>query len=67
MNSKTENKKFIQGIHYYLEEGRVVFTALFLSERGYCCGSRCRNCPYNPSHIKGIQNLENNQHYDKTT
>jgi hypothetical protein len=23
-----------------------VFTAAFLAERGYCCDSGCRHCPY---------------------
>jgi len=32
---------------YHLEEqGTMVFTAEFLTRRGYCCGSGCRNCPY---------------------
>jgi hypothetical protein len=26
--------------------GYHVFTANFLAERGYCCGSGCRHCPY---------------------
>ncbi|HUC31799.1 MAG TPA: DUF5522 domain-containing protein [Ilumatobacteraceae bacterium] len=26
--------------------GLTVFTARFLSERGYCCESGCRHCPY---------------------
>lgn len=25
---------------------RAVFTARFLAERGYCCDSGCRHCPY---------------------
>jgi hypothetical protein len=36
-----------EGTHYYiLPDGRLVFTALYLSERGYCCGNGCLNCPY---------------------
>jgi hypothetical protein len=31
---------------YYLEGGRMVFTAAYHLRRGYCCGSRCRHCPY---------------------
>jgi iron complex transport system substrate-binding protein len=31
---------------YYLESGRMVFTANYLQRRGYCCGSGCRHCPY---------------------
>ncbi len=26
--------------------GNSVFTAAFLAERAYCCGSGCRHCPY---------------------
>ena len=32
---------------------RVVFTALFHIQRGRCCGSGCRHCPYEPKHKKG--------------
>jgi hypothetical protein len=28
------------------QTGNFVFTALALLERGYCCGSGCRHCPY---------------------
>ncbi len=36
-----------EGVDYYLDEqGRAVFTALFLLKRGYCCASGCRHCPY---------------------
>lgn len=45
--------KLIEGIHYVNENGRVVFTALFLIQQGKCCGNGCRNCPYNPKHTKG--------------
>ncbi|WP_027883555.1 DUF5522 domain-containing protein [Meiothermus rufus] len=33
---------------YYLENGLYVFTAAYHLRRGYCCGSRCRHCPYPP-------------------
>ncbi|HZM11237.1 MAG TPA: DUF5522 domain-containing protein [Candidatus Limnocylindrales bacterium] len=36
----------IEGIDYYTENGLVVFTAQYLRERGYCCTSGCRHCPY---------------------
>jgi hypothetical protein len=28
--------------------GNAVFTAAFLADRGYCCNSGCRHCPYAP-------------------
>lgn len=46
-------KKVIENKHYYLENGRVVFTALFHLERGSCCGNKCRHCPYDPEWTKG--------------
>jgi hypothetical protein len=40
-------KQLIEGIDYtILPDGRLVFTAHYLLERGFCCGKGCRNCPY---------------------
>ncbi|HMC29495.1 MAG TPA: DUF5522 domain-containing protein [Candidatus Angelobacter sp.] len=36
----------VEGEDYYLENGNWVFTAKFLLQRGYCCRSGCRHCPY---------------------
>jgi hypothetical protein len=52
------NSDFIQDVHYYLEEGRVIFTPLYHINRGTCCGNSCRHCPYEPKHIKGNKNHE---------
>lgn len=38
--------KLIEGIDYIMEDNKLVFTREFLLKRGYCCNSRCRNCPY---------------------
>jgi len=51
--SMSDKKDFIQGIHYYLEGERVIFTALFHFQRGQCCGNGCRHCPYAPKHKHG--------------
>jgi hypothetical protein len=32
---------------YYLEDGLMVFTAVYHLKRGACCGNNCRHCPYN--------------------
>jgi len=50
-----EKKDFIQGVHYYLEGDRVIFTALFHLERGQCCQNYCRHCPFDPKYKKGNQ------------
>lgn len=40
-------EKLIKDIHYYLDEnGLMVFTEKYHSERGYCCQSGCKHCPY---------------------
>jgi hypothetical protein len=36
----------VEGEDYYLEKGNWVFTAKYLLDRGYCCRSGCRHCPY---------------------
>ena len=39
---------------HYLDPdtGMLVFTALAHRERGYCCGSACRHCPYDHAAVK---------------
>ena len=32
-------------------------TAEKLLERGYCCGLKCKNCPYSPRHITGNKTI----------
>jgi len=40
-------QELIEGEDYYLnEKGLLVFTKKYLLERGYCCGSGCKHCPY---------------------
>lgn len=38
--------KMTEGVHYYIENGNLVFTELNHIKRGYCCGSGCRHCAY---------------------
>lgn len=49
----TKNKDFLENVHYYLENGKVVFTEEYHLARGHCCGNKCRHCPYDPIHVKG--------------
>jgi hypothetical protein len=48
-----EKLEFEQGRHYYLDNGKIVFTELYLKNKGQCCGSGCKHCPYTPKHQKG--------------
>ena len=45
------NAEMVEGIDYYLESGRWVFTAAYHLKRGYCCENRCRHCPYDNAAI----------------
>jgi biotin synthase-like enzyme len=45
--------EFIKDVHYYMDDTRVVFTALYHIQRGECCGNKCLHCPFNPKYEKG--------------
>lgn len=55
--------KLINGIDYYIENGKWVFTEQFLKTRP-CCKNGCRHCPYGYKHpdtqIKSIDNKDVN-------
>lgn len=39
--------QLIKGEDYYLDEkGRYVFTEKFHLKRGFCCGHKCKHCPW---------------------
>lgn len=46
MNDPRRTEPLVEGVDYTVEGGFWVFTAHYLSKRGYCCQSGCRNCPY---------------------
>lgn len=46
MDSRRQPAALVEGVDYVIENGLWVFTAHYLLERGYCCQSGCRNCPY---------------------
>ena len=50
-NTKREKPKLLPS-HFYEENGKIVFTEEYHIQRGYCCGFGCRNCAYDPKHIK---------------
>ena len=41
-----QKEMFIEGVHYYKENGNWVFTEMYHLLRGYCCESGCRHCMY---------------------
>jgi len=46
MNTEHGTKRPVEGEDFYKEGQYIVFTEKFLRERGYCCESGCRHCPY---------------------
>jgi Family of unknown function (DUF5522) len=47
MNGPIEDQDF------YWEGDFIVFTRHYHLKRGYCCGSGCRHCPYDPRWTSG--------------
>ena len=43
---RPDDPPLVEGIDYYVEAGRWVFTEQYLRKRGHCCESGCRHCPY---------------------
>ncbi|MDY3563834.1 DUF5522 domain-containing protein [Gemmata sp. JC673] len=43
------NARPAEGVDYYVENGRWVFTAAYHQKRGHCCQSGCRHCPFGNS------------------
>lgn len=51
-----DNAPLIEGLDYYVENGFWVFTAHYLRNRGFCCDSDCRHCPYGlQSKVNAVQ------------
>lgn len=38
--------KLVEGVDYTWDGDHMVLSEKFLLERGFCCRSGCRNCPY---------------------
>jgi hypothetical protein len=46
MSNERNKRPPVESEDFYWEGATMVFTARFLSRRGYCCGNGCRHCPY---------------------
>jgi Family of unknown function (DUF5522) len=53
--------EFVEGEDYYREGDFIVFTRVYHLKRGYCCGSGCRHCPYDPRWTKGERRIAESQ------
>ena len=44
--------KITEGLDYYFNgEGKMVLTAHYLLNRGYCCGNGCLHCPFDYQNV----------------
>ena len=58
MQRETDNKSeteqtFVEGLDFYFDEGMMVLTRKYLLDRGNCCDSSCRHCPYSTASVAG--------------
>ena len=44
--TKSPTPQLVEGRDFYWEGPYMVLTAKYLFNRGYCCESGCRHCPY---------------------
>jgi hypothetical protein len=49
---KKPEKPVLGKDYYYNENGFIVMTAEYHLKRGYCCGNKCKHCPYNWQNVK---------------
>jgi len=42
----TTPSKPIEGVDFYFDKGLFVMTETYHLKRGFCCGSKCRHCPF---------------------
>jgi hypothetical protein len=49
-----------EGVDYVLDpKGFRIMSGEYLKERGYCCGTGCPNCPYDPPQaFRGNEELQ---------
>ena len=50
LNSNSKINNNTPPLFYYIEDGKYVFTEQYHLNRGYCCGNKCRHCPFNPKY-----------------
>jgi len=46
------NKDVPKHTDYYFEKGLIVMTEAYHLKRGFCCGSKCRHCPYEHKNVE---------------
>lgn len=41
-----QETRFEEGLHFYRDQGKFVFTEFYHILKGYCCKRNCRHCAY---------------------
>lgn len=58
INKKVQREKVkLLPSDFYMENGLRVMTEEYHKKRGYCCGSSCRHCPFEPRAQRGVTTL----------
>ena len=58
MNKSNTDKGGDIPLLYYFDNGKLVFTEEYHRQRGRCCGSGCRHCPFTPQYLKGSTTIK---------
>ena len=45
-HDRYNKKKHNEDDFYYSNDGYIIFTEKYHLNRGYCCKSNCKHCPY---------------------
>jgi hypothetical protein len=53
---KSDSMSLVEDRDFYIENGKYVFTAFYLMNRGYCCNCNCRHCPYRNENTETVIN-----------
>jgi hypothetical protein len=54
----TKPKALVQGVDYYMDGGKFVFTATYHLKRGFCCNNTCRHCPYKGAETINVPKIQ---------
>lgn len=41
-----KHQDLVEGVHYDLEDEKIVYSEFYHIQRGFCCKMGCRNCAY---------------------
>ena len=48
-----ESSSVLDPEDFYIEDGLMVLTERYHRKRGFCCGNRCRHCPFGHVNVPG--------------